>query len=46
MICFFEDKGSFSRNDLLDYFIQTEGALNEGTLGWRINDLKKKEYSA
>ena len=42
LINFLDGKGSFSRKNLLDYFIQTEGDLKEGTLGWRIYDLKKK----
>jgi hypothetical protein len=42
LISFFEKKNSFSRQDLYNYFLQTEGEIKEGTLSWRIYDLKKK----
>lgn len=42
LINHFKHVNSFSRKDLFNYFLQSEGALNEGTLGWRIYDLKRK----
>ena len=39
---YFKDSKSFSRKDLQQYFARTEGEIKEGTLGWRIYDLKKK----
>ena len=41
LIDFFKDVGSFSRRDIFDYFIKTEGGIHEATLAWRIHDLKK-----
>jgi len=41
-IQFFKGKPQFSREELHDYFLTTEGEINEGTLGWRIYDLKQK----
>jgi hypothetical protein len=41
-IHFFKGKPQFSRQELHDYFLTTEGEINEGTLGWRIYDLKQK----
>ncbi len=38
----FEGKPQFSRQELYDYFLTAEGELKEGTLGWRIHDLKQK----
>jgi hypothetical protein len=43
LIKFFKDKSVFSRKDLFNYFLQTEEELKEGTFGWRIYDLKKKD---
>jgi hypothetical protein len=42
LIIFFQNKDGFSRAELFNYFVQVEGELNEGTFGWRIHDLKKK----
>jgi hypothetical protein len=41
-IQYFERKSQFSRQELYDYFITEEGELKEGTFGWRIHDLKRK----
>lgn len=38
----FEERGSFSREDLFDFFRYFEPDLKEGTFGWRIHDLKNK----
>jgi hypothetical protein len=38
----FENKDSFSREDLFDFFRYFEPDLKEGTFGWRIYDLKSK----
>jgi hypothetical protein len=38
----FKDRDAFSRNELYDFFIYFEPNLKEGTFGWRIYDLKKK----
>lgn len=38
----FRGKTSFSREELFDFFRQYEPDLKEGTFGWRIYDLKKK----
>ncbi len=38
----FKDSGTFSREDLFDFFRYFEPNLKEGTFGWRIYDLKKK----
>jgi len=42
LVNFFQDKSSFSRVDLFNYFLEIEGELKEGTFGWRIYDLKRK----
>jgi len=42
-IQFFKGRPQFSREELYDYFLTTEGEINEGTLGWRIYDLKQKK---
>jgi len=39
----FKDKGSFTRTELFDFFRQFEPDLKEGTLAWRIYDLKNKD---
>jgi hypothetical protein len=39
----FKDKESFTREDLLSFFRSYEPDLKEGTLAWRIYDLKKKD---
>ena len=39
----FKDRDSFSRDELYDFFRYFEPNLNEGTFGWRIYDLKKKQ---
>lgn len=39
----FKSKESFSRKELLDFLKQSEPDLNEGTFGWRIYDLKKRD---
>jgi hypothetical protein len=41
-IQFFKGKPQFSRQDIYNYFLITEGEIKEGTLGWRIYDLKQK----
>lgn len=38
----FKDKESFSREKLFNFFIYFEPDLKEGTFGWRIYDLKRK----
>jgi hypothetical protein len=38
----FKDRGSFTREELFDFFRQFEPDLKEGTLAWRIYDLKNK----
>lgn len=42
-IQYFGRKPQFSRQELYDYFLTAEGELKEGTLGWRIHDLKQKK---
>ncbi|MDR3712613.1 MAG: hypothetical protein P4L51_07350 [Puia sp.] len=41
-IDYFKGRAPFSRQELYDYYLDTEGEMKEGTLGWRIYDLKKK----
>lgn len=38
----FKDRKSFSREELFEFFKHYEPELKEGTLGWRIYDLKNK----
>ena len=38
----FKNRESFSRDELFDFFRYYEPELKEGTFGWRIYDLKKK----
>ena len=38
----FKDRDAFSRKELFDFFKCFEPDLKEGTLGWRIHDLKNK----
>ncbi len=38
----FEKQEVFARNDLFKFYSEYEPELNEGTFGWRIYDLKKK----
>lgn len=38
----FKDREGFSRGELLDFYRSFEPDLNEGTLGWRIYDLKNR----
>lgn len=38
----FRNRDAFSREELFDFFRHYEPELKEGTLGWRIYDLKKK----
>ena len=38
----FKDRGSFTREELFDFFKHFEPDLKEGTLAWRIYDLKNK----
>lgn len=38
----FEHKGSFTKRELFDFFREFEPDLKEGTLGWRIYDLKQR----
>ncbi len=42
LIAAFENRDSFSRNELFDFFKSFEPELKEGTLGWRIYDLKNR----
>jgi hypothetical protein len=42
LIQYFEGKPRFSRRELHDYFFTMEGEIKEGTLGWRIHELKQK----
>ncbi len=39
----FRERETFSREELFDFFRYYEPGLKEGTLGWRIYDLKKKD---
>ncbi len=38
----FEKRQTFSRKDLYDFYLEFEPELKEGTFGWRIYELKKK----
>jgi len=38
----FKERDSFSREELFDFFKHYEPELKEGTFGWRIYDLKKR----
>ena len=38
----FKNRESFTREELSDFYIRYEPDLKEGTFGWRIYDLKKK----
>jgi hypothetical protein len=38
----FQDRVSFTREDLLEFYRQFEPELNEGTFAWRIHDLIQK----
>ena len=38
----FEKGKTFSRGDLYDFYLESETDLKDGTFGWRIYDLKKK----
>lgn len=38
----FKDRESFSRRDLFDFYREFEPNLKEGTFGWRIYNLKKR----
>ena len=38
----FKDRGSFTREELYDFFRDFEPDLKEGTLAWRIYNLKNK----
>lgn len=42
LIAEFKDRDAFSRKELFDFFRYFEPDLKEGTFGWRIYDLKKK----
>ena len=42
LIAEFKNNESFTRNELYDFYLLNEPDLNEGTFGWRIYDLKKK----
>lgn len=42
LIDFFKGRESISRQDLYDYFIQSEREIKNTTLAWRIYDLKKQ----
>ncbi len=39
----FEKDKTFSRVDLYDFYLEYEPELKDGTFGWRIYDLKKKD---
>lgn len=39
---YFKERSLFSRQELHDYYFDIEGEVKEGTLGWRIYDLKQK----
>ncbi len=39
----FEKGVTFSRGDLYDFYLEYEPELKDGTFGWRIYDLKKKD---
>jgi hypothetical protein len=39
----FQDRDAVSVRDLHDYWVQTEGPINRGTVDWRIHDLKQKK---
>ena len=39
----FQHKPFFSRDELFSFYKQYDSELNEGTFGWRIHDLKKKD---
>ncbi|MCF6358913.1 MAG: hypothetical protein L3J54_14020, partial [Draconibacterium sp.] len=39
----FQERDTFSRNELFDFFRYFEPDLKEGTFGWRIYDLKNKD---
>jgi hypothetical protein len=39
---YFKGRSLFSRQELYDYYLDKEGEIKEGTLGWRIHDLKEK----
>lgn len=43
LIAKFENRNSFSREELFDFFRSFEPDLKEATLGWRIHDLKNKD---
>ena len=38
----FEKQNTFTRDELFEFYSEFEPELNEGTFGWRIYDLKKK----
>lgn len=38
----FKDRASFTRKELYNFYLQFEPDLKDGTFGWRIYDLKKK----
>ena len=42
LIKVFKNRPSFTREELLDFYMDFEPNLKEGTFGWRIYDLKKK----
>ena len=39
----FKDRSSFDRNELYDFYLNSEPDLKESTFSWRIYDLKKKD---
>lgn len=39
----FEKRRTFSRKDLYDFYLEYEPELKEGTFGWRVYELKKKD---
>jgi hypothetical protein len=41
LVDFFKEGETFSRKELLDYFIESEGDMKESTFAWRIHDLKR-----
>ena len=39
----FKERSSFDRNELYDFYLDSEPDLKESTFSWRIYDLKKKD---
>lgn len=43
LISRFEKQNTFSRKELYDFYLQYKPEMKEGTFGWRIYELKKKD---